>query len=114
MKDPTYPVFAAKVAVDLVFRDKPLADVMFLRFDDIFNMFHMRRLQRTMVRLFVLSMAHQVMKENTASIAIVDPYYMISNNFRTPEGRHFMTEHIEEIMVEHKTKNYILFPYFPK
>ena len=44
MKDPAYSVFAAKVPVDWGFCDKPPADVMFLRFDDIFNMFHTRRL----------------------------------------------------------------------
>jgi hypothetical protein len=87
MKDLTYPVFMVKVPEGMGFFDKPPADVFFLQFDDIFKKFHLKRLHPTFVRLFMLNMAYQVMKEKTSSIAIVDPYYMLESNFRTPEGR---------------------------
>ena len=114
MNDPAYPVFAVKVPEGMGFVEEPPADVFFLRFDAIFNMFHLKRLDRTMVRLFALSMAHQVIKEKTPRIAIVDPYYMIESNFSTPEGWLFMTERLQATMAENKKKDYILLPYFPE
>jgi hypothetical protein len=65
MKDPAYPIFTVKVPEGLGFVEEHPTDVLFLRFDDIFNMFHMKRLHPTMVRLFALNMAHHVMKEKT-------------------------------------------------
>ena len=112
--DTNYPVFTAKVPHNLGFVDKSPGDVFFLRFDAIFNMFHLKRLEHTMVRLFTLSMAHQVIKEKTPGITIVDPYYMIESNFSTPEGRLFMTERLQATMAENKKKDYILLPYFPE
>ena len=75
-KDPSHPVFVVKVPPGLGFVDNAPADLFFLRFDDIFNMFHLYPLHYTMVRLFSLSLATQIIRENTPGIAIVDPYYM--------------------------------------
>ena len=51
-KDPSHPVFVVKVPPGLGFIDNAPADPFFLRFDDIFNMFHLYLLHYTMVRLF--------------------------------------------------------------
>ena len=62
MKDPTYPVFVAKVPVGMGFVDYKPADVFFLRFDDLFGLFHMKRLNQNLVILFALSEAKQGQK----------------------------------------------------
>ncbi len=49
-KDPSHPVFMVKVPPGLGFVDNAPADLFFLRFDDIFNMFHAfyrRKIPRT-------------------------------------------------------------------
>ena len=112
MKDPTHPVFTAKVPKIDGFCNEASAYLMFLRFDDIFNMLHMFRLDRSFVRLIVLSMAHQVSKEKIGGVAIADPHYMIETNFRSPQGQKFMAGHLEELLLQHKWKDFILFPYF--
>jgi hypothetical protein len=76
MASPSYPVFFVRVPKKLAFVDRYPGDVFFLRFDDIFEMFHRRRLDPTLVCLVVLSMLHQLMQENTPKVAILDPYYM--------------------------------------
>jgi hypothetical protein len=76
MTSPTYPVFYVRVPKKLGFVDRSPGDVFFLRFDDIFEMFHRRRLDPTLVCLVALSMSHQLMQENTLKVAILDPYYM--------------------------------------
>jgi hypothetical protein len=78
MEYPTYPLFVVNVPKGLDFVDKHPADVFFLRFQDIFSMFHMHRLHRNFVRLFTLAEAYQVRKEQelSPSLAIADPYYL--------------------------------------
>jgi hypothetical protein len=58
MASPSYPVFFVRVPKKLGFIDRSPGDVFFLRFDDIFEMFHRRRLDPTLVRLVALSMTH--------------------------------------------------------
>ena len=55
-KDPTYPVFSAKVPeIDaLGFVTKDSEDVLLLRFNDIFNIYHMYALHPSIVRLVPL------------------------------------------------------------
>jgi hypothetical protein len=73
LKHSSYPVFAVKVPEGLGFVDRPPGDVFYLRFDDIFNMLNTKWLNRSMVRLFVLSLAYQFTREKTPGIAILDP-----------------------------------------
>ena len=74
MKNPTHPLFTAKVSegVDGFCKEDP-ADLMFLRFDDISKMFNLKQLHLHLVRLFYLSTAHQVLKEKIGGVAIADP-----------------------------------------
>ena len=114
MKNPTYPVFMGRVPKGLGFVDTSPGDVFFLRFDDIFNMFHMKRLYPTFVRLVALSMAQQLIKEETPGIAIMDPYYMVEWILSSPGDRVIVTRYIEEFFVTNKDKDVILVPYFPE
>ena len=113
-KDPSHPVFVVKVPPGLGFIDNAPADLFFLRFDDIFNMFHLYALHYTMVRLFSLSLAMQIIRENTPSIAIVDPYYMRDDYLGSPAARGIVASYLKIILVANKTKEYILVPYFPE
>ena len=113
-KDPSHPVFVVKVPPGLGFVDNAPADLFFLRFDGIFNMFHLYPLHYTMVRLFSLSLAMQIIRENTPGIAIVDPYYMRDGCLGSPAERRIVASYLKRIFVANKTKEYILVPYFPE
>ena len=50
--------------------------MIFLQFDYIFEMLHMRRLDFTFIRLYALHLNYLVKKEELSHIAVADPYYM--------------------------------------
>jgi hypothetical protein len=87
--------------------------VFFLRFDHIFDMFHMKRLDSSLVRLYALHLAYVVNKEQVPTITVADPFYMHEDNLISPEGHEVMMEYIEEFILKNK-KDTILMPYFPK
>ena len=64
-KSPTYPLFPVRVPLGVGFVDKYPAELFFLRFDDLFNVYNLRRLDPTVVRLVALKMAHIMMEEST-------------------------------------------------
>ena len=75
----------------------------------------MKALHRSMVRLFVLSMARRLINDNTGlDIMIIDPYYMSDCFVNTTLGRTRVTKFIEDIFMANSTKNIFLMPYFPK
>ena len=88
MQAPAYPDFVAKVPVGLGFVDYKPADVLFLRFDVLFGMFHMKRLTPSLVHLFALSEAYQSMKEQEfiPTTTIADSYYMCESKLHTMDG----------------------------
>ena len=96
------------------FVDNSPGDLFFLRFDDIFNMFHLKRLHYTLVRLFSLSMAMQVLREKTPGVAIVDPFYMRDSVLSNPGDRRVVIEYLQNFMLKNKRKDYILMPFFPE
>jgi hypothetical protein len=96
----------------LGFIDKSPRDVFFLRFDDIFEMFHRHRLDPTLVRLVALCMSHQLMQENTPKLGILDPYYMKDIYLQTEGSRQIVTNYITDFMVENKEKKIFLMLYF--
>jgi len=110
----TYPFYIGKVPQGLGFVDKDPADLFFMRFNDIFDMFHMKALHPSMVRLVALSMAHQLIKENTPNIAIIDPFYMQEMFVNTPKGKVVVTKYIKDFFMDHPSKNIFLMPYFPE
>ena len=112
--DPNYPVFSIKVPTDLGFVDTFPADVFFLRFDHIFDMFHMKTLDASLVRLYALHLANLIANDpNMHDVAVGDPYYMHAHQLVSIDGRLVMREYIEDFMVKHKAKKMMLLPYFP-
>ena len=109
---PSYPVFTVKVATDLGFVTTYPADLCFIRFEDIFRVFHMLRLDRSLVPLVSLSMAHDIIVEKTPHIAIMDPFYMSEAYIGKEQS--FIAMCIKNFLVANKDKDCILMPYFPE
>jgi len=111
--NPSYPLWIAKVPKGFGFVDTNPGDAVFLRFDDLFDMFHLRQLTPHVVRLFTLSIAIQVAREQTPGIAIMDPFYM---SWRTLEqggvDREIVTKNVEDFFSANKHKEFCVIPYF--
>ena len=96
------------------FCDGTRADMFFLRFDSIFDMYHMRRLDRTFVCLSALHLSHVVRKEEISTIAVLDPYFMHENFLKAGKVDHEAAiKYIEDFMVANKEKEMILLSYHP-
>ena len=87
-------------------------DSMFLRFNDIFNMFHQKRLHPSLVWLVALRMVYDLSKVEKKYVAIMDPYYMLEW-IVTSEPR-TVRKYVEEFMVANQDKKVLLLPYFPE
>ena len=100
--------------MDLGFVDAFPADVFFLRFEHIFDMFHMKSLDDSLVHLYVLHLAQMIANNpNMEGVAVGDPYYMHAHQLVSYEDRLVMREYIEDFMVKHKRNKMMLLPYFP-
>uniref|UniRef100_A0ACD5WX72 Uncharacterized protein n=1 Tax=Avena sativa TaxID=4498 RepID=A0ACD5WX72_AVESA len=114
-KDPSYPVFTAKVPEDVGFITDALADVFFIAYEDIFKLFHLRRLDYNLVRLFALNLVMKVKREDTPFVAIADPYYMrdsqLEEGIRT---RARAKSYLQKLLMDNKRKDNILVPFFPE
>jgi hypothetical protein len=108
------PGFLYKSAKETGIRHRSPGDMFFLKFDDIFEMFHCRRLNPTLVRLVALSMSHQLIQENTPKLTILDPYYMKDIYLQTEGTRQIVMNYITDFMVANKEKKIFLMPYFFK
>ena len=114
-KDPNYPVFTVKVPMDLDFIYDAPANPFFIAYEDVFNLFHSRRLDYNLVRLYALDMSMKIKRDNTQSVAVADPYYM--RDCQLVEGsatRTKATEYLRSFMLTNKRKNNILLPFFPE
>ncbi|KAK1628880.1 hypothetical protein QYE76_003195 [Lolium multiflorum] len=113
-KDPSYPLFVAKVPTGMNFVEKYPADLCFIRFNDIFSIFRMQMLHFSVVRLVALSLSSQIVKEGTPTIAIMDPFYMRESIICNPGDRAIATRQVEDFMLANIKKGAILIPYFPE
>jgi hypothetical protein len=111
--DSSYLLYMAKVPTGRGFVEDAPADIMLLQFADIFDVFHLNRLYQTLVRLFSLSMAMQVIRDKTPGIAVVDPYYMRESQLSTLEGKKVASEYLSVVMRKNIGKD-LLMAYFPK
>ena len=111
--NPMYPAFVAKVPNELVdfVQDEP-ADVFFIAYEDVFNLFHSKRLDYNMVRLYCLDLARKMRRDNTPYVSIVDPYYMRESILEVSTTREKAKEYLVRVFMANKTKNYVLVPYF--
>src|SRR3954464_12035417 len=113
-KDPGYPLYAVHVPPSMGYVDTSPAEVFFLPFEHIFEMFLTRRLDFTIVRLFALHMSFVIKREEISQIAVADPYYMHESflSFGDYELK-IAREYIENFMLMNKEKEMVLVPYHP-
>ena len=56
-EDPNYPVFTVKVPKDMAdFVHEAPVDLFFIAYEDVFKLFHSRRLDYNLVRLYALNL----------------------------------------------------------
>ena len=114
-KNPNYPVLTVQVPNNVDFITEAPADLFFIAFEDVFNMFHSRRLDYNLVRLYALHQAMKIKRENTPHVAIVDPYYMRDSQLMEGSGERTMaTTYLQKFLVDNKRKDVILLPFFPE
>jgi hypothetical protein len=89
-------------------------DLFFIRFEDIFRLLHMFWMDKSMVCLISLSMAHNIIIERRGRIMIIDPFYMDELFLGAPGNRAIVSKYIKDFMVANKDKDYFLMPYFPE
>ena len=114
-KDPGYPTYAARVPKGKCYVNTRPAEVFFLRFDHIFEMFLTRRLDFTIVRLFALHMSSVMKREEVSQICVADPYYMHESFLSLGEfERETPRDYLQNFMVRNKDQVIVLVPYHPK
>jgi hypothetical protein len=112
--NPLYPLYPVKVPKNLGYADEYPADVFFVRFEEIFDMYHMKRLPICFVRLLCLNMQYQLMKEETKLIAIMDSYHLQEGRLNHSDGAREVAIYIQKFFIQHQDKRAILMPYFPE
>jgi hypothetical protein len=75
-RNPGYLVHVVKVPTNVGFVDGYPVDLFFITFEDIFRLLHMFWMDKSLVRLISLSMAHDIIIERRGRVAIMDPFYM--------------------------------------
>src|SRR3954468_3225112 len=75
-KNPSYPVFMAKMPLNMGFVNNVPVDMIIMRFSKIFNLFHLKRLDHSLIRLFTLNLSMTIRRDQTPNVAILDPFYM--------------------------------------
>jgi hypothetical protein len=103
-----------KVPTNMGFVDVYPGDLFFIRFEDIFRLLHMFWMDKSLVRLISLSMAHDIIVERRGTHIIMDPFYMDELFLGAPDNRAIVSKYIEDFMVANKDKDCFLMPYFPE
>ncbi|KAK1680996.1 hypothetical protein QYE76_041844 [Lolium multiflorum] len=114
-KDPNYPVFSVKVPSDQNFVNEDPADIFFIAFEDVFNLFHSKRLDYNLVRLYAINLQMKINRERPRHIAVADPYYMRDSQLQ--DGSRTRTKavrYLQNFMLMYKESNTILLPVFPE
>jgi hypothetical protein len=112
---PNYSVFTDKVPKDLDFVHEAPADLFFIAYEDVFKLFHSRRLDYNLVRLYAINLQLKIKRELPPQVAVADPYYM--RDSQLVEGSATRTravEYLQNFMLRYKEKNTILLPVFPE
>jgi hypothetical protein len=92
-------LFIAKVPPGRGFVDKAPTEIMLMRFVDIFNLFHLHHLHHTLVRLFSISLAMQILRDGTVGITVVDPYYMRDTHMTNNEEQKIVSDYLKDMMM---------------
>ncbi|KAK1677092.1 hypothetical protein QYE76_037940 [Lolium multiflorum] len=83
-------------------------------YEDIFKLFHSRRLDYNLVRLFALNLAMKIKRESTPDVAIADPYYMRESQLALSAVRVRASLYLQKCFLDNKRKDNILLAYFPE
>ena len=89
------------------------ADKFYIRFEEIYDMLHLRRLSGNLVRLWALHLVSAITTDRVRDTAVADPYYMTEGCLKTADGRKKMERSIANFMKNNKDKTLLLVPYFP-
>ena len=90
------------------------ADKFILRFDYIYDMFHMTKMDFQFIRMYALYLNYFIRIENTKYICVADPYYMHESFLVVcKEHRDYASKYLGEFMIANKDKEAILLPYHP-
>ena len=112
--DPGYPLYVVNIPRKMSYVDSFPADKFFLRFDYIFDMFHVKKLDFTFVRLYALHMNYIIGVEQIPHICVADPYFMHEGFLGVcAKHREYAREYIVNFMLANKDKEAILMPYHP-
>src|SRR4051812_33049204 len=104
----------AKVQLNMGFINNVLADVIILRFSEIFNLFHLKKLDHSLIRLFSPSLSMSIRRDKTPSVAILDPFYMRESILMDDGDATLAEGYIREFMLENADKDSFLMTYSPK
>ena len=113
-KDLGYPLYVVNIPRQMSYVDSFPADKFFLRFDYIFDMFHVKKLDFTFVRLYALHMNYIKGFEQISHICVADPYSMQESFLAVcTKHREYARDYIISFMLANKDKEAILVSYHP-
>jgi len=115
-KDPNYPVCTVKVpAAYPNFVQAEPADIFFIAYEDVFNLFHWKQLDYNLVRLYAINLQMKIKRERPPHVAVADPYYMRDSQLVDGSStRTSAVRYLQSFMLMNKEKNTILLPVFPE
>ena len=113
-ENPSYPVFMAKVPLNMGFINTIPEDMIILRFLEIFNLYHLKRLYNSLIRLFSLSLSMSIRRDKTPSVTILDPFYMRESIFMDNGDAALAARYITDFMLRNADKDSFLMTYSPK
>src|SRR4051812_786753 len=112
-KNPSYLVFMAKVPLDMGFVNNVPADMIIVRFSEIFNLFHLKRLDHSLIFMFSLSLSMTIRRDQTQNVAILDPFYMRESVLMDDGEAIIAAGYIRDFMLENMSKDLFLTTYSP-
>ena len=85
-----------------------------VQLSEIFNLFHLKRLDHSLIRLFSLSLSTTIRRDQTPNIAILDPFYMRESVLMDDGDAIIAAGYIKDFMLENTSKVLFLMTYSPK
>ena len=108
-------MFTIKVPEDPDFVHEDPADIFFIAFEDVFNLFHWRQLDYNLVRLYALNLHMKIKRERPHNVAVADPYYMRDSQLEQgSRTRTKAVEYLQSFMLRNKEKSTLLLHVFPE
>ena len=111
---PGYPLYVVNMPRQLSYVDTFPTEKFFLRFDYIFDMFHVKKLAFMFVCLYALHMNYLIGVEQIPYIYVAGPYFM-HEGFLAVCAKHceYARDYLINFMLANKDKEAILVPYHP-